>query len=234
MSKRQQARVQTRTETRTSIWLALAAALALHALLLFLPLTGKIPVTESSPAQIELQLTTFSPQPPAPEVPLPQPETQLPEPMIESREDIVQRPSEALPREPPTNPAVQITEQEVRRQDEQKKKRLASVILSRQFITEESAADRIFGKPLRPQQAVMQEGFHFPARQNMIAMLDQPMPDLPFAYTPGLVHFAYDPGVRGDLQRFWDVITPEFGWRTNNGTEFRCVLLLVIVGCGWK
>ena len=68
----------------------------------------------------------------------------------------------------------------------------------------------------------------------MLTMLNRPMQDLPFEYTPGLVHFAYVPGVRGDLQRFWDVITPEFGWRTNNGTEVRCKLLLVVIGCGWK
>jgi hypothetical protein len=68
----------------------------------------------------------------------------------------------------------------------------------------------------------------------MIAMLDQPMQKVPFAYTPGLVKFAYAPGVKGDLQRFWDVITPEFGWRTKNGTEFRCVWVLIIGGCGWK
>jgi len=65
-------------------------------------------------------------------------------------------------------------------------------------------------------------------------MLEQPLPDMPFAYTPGLVNFDYDPGVKGDLQRFWDVITPEFGWRTNNGTEFKCVWVLVIAACGWK
>jgi hypothetical protein len=65
-------------------------------------------------------------------------------------------------------------------------------------------------------------------------MLDQPLPDVPFAYTPDLVYFAYEPGVKGDLQRFWDIITPEFGWRTKYGTEVKCGLLLVIIACGWK
>ena len=65
-------------------------------------------------------------------------------------------------------------------------------------------------------------------------MLDQPLPDLPFAYTHGLVNFAYEPGVKGDLQRFWDVITPEFGWRTKYGTEVKCILILVVAGCAWK
>jgi len=232
MLKRQQVRVQTRKGTRTSIGLALVVALALHALFLFLPFSGQTPVTESSPALIELQLTTLSPQPPEPEVP--QAETEPPEPIIEPEESIVQLPSESPQTAPPPDLATQVAKQEVESPDEQDRLPLTSVILSRQFITQESAADKIFGKPLRPQQGVLQEGFHFPARQDMIALLDQPMPDLPFAYTPGLVHFAYDPGVKGDLQRFWDVITPEFGWRTNNGTEFRCVWVLVIVGCGWK
>jgi hypothetical protein len=76
--------------------------------------------------------------------------------------------------------------------------------------------------------------FHYPVRQNMMTMLDQPVPDLPFAYTPDLIYFAYDPGVKGDLQRMWDAITPEFGWRTDNGTEFKCKWILIIAACGWK
>ena len=28
--------------------------------------------------------------------------------------------------------------------------------------------------------------------------------------------------------------TPEFGWRTRYGTEVKCALILVIVGCAWK
>ena len=76
--------------------------------------------------------------------------------------------------------------------------------------------------------------FQFPEQENMITMLNQPMPELPFAYKAGLVNFAYDPGIKGDLQRFWDVITPEFGWRTKHGTEVRCIWILVIGGCGWK
>ena len=106
------------------------------------------------------------------------------------------------------------------------------VILSRQYISEEPVIDRLFGRPL--EAPAPQVDFRIPQRTDMLTMLNRPMQDLPFEYTPGLVHFAYAPGVRGDLQRFWDVITPEFGWRTNNGTEVRCKLLLVVIGCGWK
>ncbi len=114
------------------------------------------------------------------------------------------------------------------------RRQLTNTILARQFFTEESAVDQLFGKPLPQHNTEIQKEFHYPLRQNMISMLDQPMPEVPFGYTPDLVYFAYEPGVKGDLQRFWDVITPEFGWRTKYGTEVKCILLLVIVGCGWK
>ena len=117
---------------------------------------------------------------------------------------------------------------------EPEKRLLTSTILARQFITEESATDQLFGKPLQQPGTELYKEFHYPLRPDLLTMLDKPIPDVPFDYTPGLVYFAYDPGVKGDLQRFWDVITPEFGWRTKYGTEVRCVLVLVLVGCGWK
>ena len=118
--------------------------------------------------------------------------------------------------------------------DELERRELTNSILTRQFITEESVTDKLFGKQVLQQPSEFQKEFHYPVRRSMITMLDQPMQELPFAFTPGLIHFAYDPGVKGDLQRFWNVITPEFGWRTKYGTEVRCTWMLVIVGCGWK
>ncbi len=111
---------------------------------------------------------------------------------------------------------------------------LSKTILTRQFISEKPVTEELFGRPYWPDSTEPQREFHFPVRPDLLAMLDQPMPELPFAYTPDLVRFAYDPGVRGDLQRFWDVITPEFGWRTRYGTEVKCIYVLVIVACGWK
>jgi len=234
--------IQTRTGKKTGIWLAFAIALGLHTIVLILPITRQSPLTENVRPQIELQLTTFSSPPhvpPAPvHKPVPEPEIILPEPapvpvsevMPEATMIATETPSETEPLLLTSAPKIRDPED----MGETEKSRMTSTILARQFITEESAADRIFGKPLEQDRSGTEKEFHYPLRQDMISMLKRPMQDIPFAYEPGLVYFAYDPGVKGDLQRFWDVITPEFGWRTNNGTEFRCILVLVIVGCAWK
>lgn len=220
-----------RTGRNSGIWKALLAALLLHALVLSLPLTRTAPPASEIGEHIELELVAFLPNPPAPVEQSPEP-APLPEP-------------EAVQAPPPTETIAQVEPERSPAPIEVKQDQAVTlmrrdpvdntaVILSRQFITEESAAERIFGRPLLLESNVTDNEFHFPDRPDMLAMLYTPMPELPFEYTPGLVHFAYDPGVRGDLQRFWDVITPEFGWRTNNGTEFRCVWVLVIAACGWK
>jgi hypothetical protein len=203
---------------------ALTAALALHALLLALPLNRPSPPKDTG--SIELELTSF---PPPPDV---KPETanepaSSPEPQPETAERL----AETYAPEPPPVPA----EADPQRPAATQRQRRANtdVILSRQYISEEPVIDRLFGRPLET-AAAPQVGFRIPQRTDMLTMLDRPMQDLPFEYTPGLVHFAYAPGVRGDLQRFLDVITPEFGWRTRNGTEIRCRFMLVALGCGWK
>jgi len=232
------ARVQIRTGKKTGIWPALTVALGLHAIILFLPITRQTPAVDDVRAPIELQLTTFHPQSPAteePDIPAPIP---VPEPITEQAPEPPESIAEAQPdAEPPLlipDPHVRDLAHDLETMSEQQKSQLTNAILTRQFISEESAADRLFGKPLEQHASELQKEFHYPVRQDMIAMLDQPMPNIPFAYTPGLINFAYDPGVKGNLQRFWDVITPEFGWITNNGTEFKCVWVLVIAACGWK
>ena len=219
-----------RNRQNTGILKALAAALLLHTLVLLLPLTGPAPPVTDDADAIEVELIAYLPAPPVAE-PLPETVEEPdvpPESPPDVADNIVQAPPEPPRIEPEPTPL--ITESIVTQDPPDQ----TAVILSRQFITETSEADRLFGRPLVIEDPAARQGFRFPVRPNMLATLDKPMQDLPFAYTPGLVRFAYDPGVRGDLQRFWDVITPEFGWRTDNGTEFRCVLLLVIVGCGWK
>ncbi len=119
-------------------------------------------------------------------------------------------------------------------QDSNRQSHLASTLLSRQFISEKSVTEQIFGVRPGPDNQQDRQAFHFPDQVDMRSLLDKPLPDLPFEYTPGLVRFAYEPGVRGDLQRFWDTITPEFGWTTRHGTEVRCVWVLLIAACGWK
>ena len=236
--------IRKRQDKKSSIGLAIVIAFGFHALILILPLTGKTPAPENTSAQIEVQLTTFtvpSPPPPveaAPPEPIPEQEP-VQEPIPEPVESIVEtKPEiEAVEPEPtPVMPLTQVTEmrRDVDSMTDTEKRRLTRTILSRQFITEESAADKIFGKPFEPISTASQEDFHYPSRPDLLDQLNRPMQKLPFAYTHDLVYFAYDPGAKGGLQRFWDVITPEFGWRTKYGTEVRCIWVLVIVGCGWK
>lgn len=238
-------KVRIRTGKKAGIWLAFSFALALHIVLLIVPISGQMPVPESSRAPIELQLTTFTPRPETPLAPKPTPEEPVPEP-LPIPESIPETPKVAL--EEQTEPVPTATETpalttvpvarnlppDLDNMSTAERKRLTNTILARQFFTEESAVDQLFGKPLEQNNTEIQQEFHYPLKPNMLTMLDQPLPDMPFAYTPDLVYFAYEPGVKGDLQRFWDVITPEFGWRTRYGTEVRCVWVLVIVGCGWK
>ena len=213
--------------------IALAVALLLHVVFLFIPLSRQSPAPESSPAHIELQLTAHSPPSQALEIQEQQAEAPPPPPETDIQSVAETNP---FPMQPSPSPAPQARppESETELPVRERKPPSAASILAAQFITEESEAEKIFGKAIGQTTMEFRREFHFPARQNLISMLDEPLPELPFTYTPGLVHFAYEPGFKGDLQRFWDVITPEFGWRTDNGTEFRCVWVLVVMGCGWK
>ena len=240
--------LQTRTGKNAGIWLSLVFALVLHLLFLLAPVIRQMPVAPSSETTIEVQLTTIDPPPNFSETkPEKEPEFQPPERVLEAQagqeaEKLMIAQEEPAVAEPIASEPPLATTRLVARKpqptldamNEPEKSRLTNSILSRQYFTEESAVDQLFGKPLPQQSTETDDEFHYPSRPNMIAMLDKPMPEVPFAYTPDLVYFAYDPGVKGDLQRFWDVITPEFGWRTKYGTEVRCKLVLVIIGCGWK
>ena len=225
-----------KTGSKAGIWLGLLVALGLHTVVLFVPVSRQSPAPAGTSPQIEVQLIkTIQPVPALP-TPLQPPDIVPPvdeideEPLKQIVETAVEKTLPQAEQDTPKNE----TRSDYETLSKARKEQLASTILAAQFITEESITDQIFGKQFDLEIADPQTDFHYPVRQSMVAMLDQPMPEIPFTYTPGLVHFAYAPGVKGDLQRFWDVITPEFGWRTDNGTEIRCVWALVIVGCGWK
>jgi len=236
-------RGRSRTGKRAEIWLAFAVALALHLGFLFLPILGENrPAPEHRPS-IAIELSMVEHQ--APDMAVPAPESMPREPVVEQRPETppAESPPETTAEAPPVTPlqptatpapANPVFAPGLHSLGETEKKVLTSTILARQYLTEESAVDRLFGKPLAQEVRDVQKDFHYPLRPDLLEMLDKPLPDLPFEYTPGLVYFAYDPGLKGDLQRFWDVITPEFGWRTKYGTEVKCALVLVIVGCVWK
>jgi hypothetical protein len=234
-------KAQANSQPKFSIWLALVAALLLHLVVIFVPLSMDISKQADTPVLIELQLTAFEPL-----------HTELESVDSKAILKLVQEPGpilETIP-QPPENPVVKVDEnvdepqttvsavspkqRDFDQMSSSAKTQLTNTLLSRQFISEPSSADQIFGKPLPLTQPAPHAEFHYPIQPNMLSMLDKPMQDLPFEYEEGLVHFAYDPGVKGDLQRFWDVITPEFGWFTRHGTEVRCKLILVIAGCAWK
>ncbi len=233
-----QAHAPGRTKKTTGIWLALAVALGLHGFIIFLPTSTQMSPVNAIHDQIELQLTRFSPPPPVLQTAVPQAETPspipMPQPVSESAKDVFETPTEAVPPMSTSSLHARVLERDFETMSESEKNQMTNAILTRQFITEVSAIDQLFGKPLEQNNSEPQKEFHYPVRQSLITMLDQPLPQVPFAYTPGLVYFAYDPGVKGDIQRFWDKITPEFGWKTDNGTEFKCVWVLVIAACGWK
>jgi hypothetical protein len=236
-----------RTGKRSGIWLAVGLAIALHGIFLLLPLTRENQPGQDRRRALEVELATAETQQPirvtaeaAPGDASRQPTGEaapkaLPGPVEETAEAITalqpldtSEPSAAL------KPSSRANEHDLDNLSEMEKEVLTSTILARQYITEESVSDRLFGNPLVPDSSDLQKDFHYPLRPDLFEMLDKPLPDLPFSYTPGLVYFAYEPGLKGDLQRFWDVITPEFGWRTRYGTEVKCALIVIIPGCVWK
>lgn len=222
--------------SKRSIWPALAIALGLHALIVLLPFSRQAPGTSPAPAQIEIRLTAHDSRPAIEEIIIPRPEPS-PEPASSKTSPeprpVEQKPARTVAETSPATVLKPIT-RDYERMNAEEKARLTHTILRSQFITEESAAEQVFGKQTLLPGDEQRKEFHFPDRPDLVAMLDQPMQELPFDYTPGLVHFAYDPGIKGDLQRFWDVITPEFGWTTDNGTEVRCAWVLIVAACGWK
>ena len=236
MQQQPHSKTSIRSGGKAGIWLALLVALGLHTVILFVPVSKQTPNVADGGSQIEVQLVDIFKQTPDQPEPVKLPDV-LPEPVntvVEPLKRVVEAPVDTIapmpihetPAEDKTSNFDDLTKTQ--------KSQLANSILAAQFITEESVTAQLFGMQFNLEITDPQEGFHYPVRQSMVAMLDQPIPELPFAYSPGLVRFAYEPGVKGDLQRFWDVITPEFGWRTKNGTEFKCVWILVIGGCGWK
>lgn len=229
-----------------AIWLALAIALLVHILLFLVPVFRSVeqPLSRTSKIQIQVQYENIQTSI----------ET-LPEAVTEQADmaDVAPQPLESTveaaaskqtpqnlaaqsmvePLPIPASPPAQTIPDNDRPDKPKTAQQLTRTILGSQFITEPSVTDKIFGPQIPETNQSERKEFHFPLQTNMISMLDKPIPNLPFDYQKGLVHFAYEPGAKGELQRFWDKITPEFGWRTNYGTEVKCVWVLVIAACGW-
>lgn len=236
-----------RTGNRAAIRLSFLLALGLHAVFFLLPRLPESPKPQVSEVRIEIQFSdahSATAEPLEPE-PLMTPEAPESAPESEQTPVLEKKPVKQLaeiplkPEIPETapeslEPATPYARKRLEQMDEIEKRRLTNSLLSRQFIKEELVTEQLFGKVLATPESGIVADFRVPIRPSMVTMLDKPMPDLPFAYQEGLIHFAYAPGVKGDLQRFWDVITPEIAFRTKYGTEVRCIWVLIIGGCAWK
>ena len=225
-----QAPAPSRIGANARIWLAPAITLVLHALLLLLPLSRQLPPDADGSNIIEVQLISAAAIPVSQE---PVPGASLAEESMEAKHEPPQIKA-LMPSDPSTASLTAIRQESDRTPDQmsvEEKNRLTHRILVSPYITEESVTEQLFGQP--PGQDIPVPDFHFPGKEDMITMLNSPMPDLPFDYTQGLIKFSYEPGVIGDVQRFFDVITPEFGWTTRYGTKVKCTWVLLIAACGW-
>lgn len=89
--------------------------------------------------------------------------------------------------------------------------------------------DRLYPvEPSKPRIRVLGDP---PPGDVMLALQDH-LPELPFG-SSGMELAFYSSGFRGDLERFGDAITQEFGFKTRYGTRVKCVAMVVLVVCGW-
>lgn len=89
--------------------------------------------------------------------------------------------------------------------------------------------DRLYlAGPPPPQIRLLGE----PPPGDVMLALQHRLPQLPFGST-GLDLAFYSNGTRGDLERFGDAITQEFGFQTRFGTRVKCVVMVVLLVCSW-
>lgn len=202
------------------IWPALAITAALHVALLFVTVERDSPAPPEPSQVVDISLVT--PAPPEPVVVEPPPPA--PEPRVADR--AVEPPATEPPLPNPEPPATEPAPASV---DVVDLDQLAPRIKAAPWLDDDTP-ESVFGDNPAPAEPL--PDFRWAERTDMITMLDQPLPALPFA-DPDLVDFAYAPGVMGSMHRGFDKITPEFGWTSKTGFKVRCKLILIVVGCGW-
>lgn len=69
-------------------------------------------------------------------------------------------------------------------------------------------------------------------RQDLLAMLDKPLPNLPFA-DPDTPFVFYSTGFQGEVEKFFDKITKRTSHTTKWGTKIECAYTLIFVVCGY-
>jgi len=200
-----------------AFWIALGAALFLHAMLLLIP-TGPQRVIPSHPSKpINVSLTQWVPG----SAPLgsPSPE-RLPDPIENPSPKSIDPP---LQKADPGENEVKTTP------DPEPASVNVTYLLSRQF--DYRTATEPFAKP-QP-ESIEEADFYFRERTTLADVLPKPSIQLPFEDTRIYLVDSYGPGLSGSLDRFFDNATLPFGFTTKSGTRVQCAWILVVAGCAW-
>ncbi len=218
---------------RTLLW-ALVGGLLVHLFVVFSPWfkADRQVAPTANLTHIRLQLhprpTTQAALPsPAPEIaktPPPDLEATDPPAALDVPDAYV---AEIQPDIDPDTPLRPLAETEAVRNDPG----LAARIIAIPYLQDKPVPVNLF--PKMRASADSQSSFHFRDRPNLDSVLNPVPEQLPFADGPRFVVDSYDPGVMGNVQRFWDAVTLEKEWMTKNGTKVTCAWILIIGGCGW-
>ncbi|MEM7704651.1 MAG: hypothetical protein AAF358_03810 [Pseudomonadota bacterium] len=216
-------------------WLALLAHLAALWWLAGLPLPEPN-VDEREAIRLELVPDRVEPLPKLAPVPV----TEAPS---EPQQAVPALPTETSPDSPPAEPApaataptptiptVSLPPTEVPNVDEASPAPRAEDILKRMRRYRIEENPRL--TPADPKTPPAPLALGLADQTNLLTELDGPLPQLPFE--PGEMGLRfYSAGVKGDIARTFDRITPEFGFVTNFGLEVRCKYVLIVVSCGWR
>ncbi len=214
-------------------WLALLAHLVALWWLAGLPLPA--PIADDRPAlRFELVPERVVPLPPESErAPIvePAPETISVQPIETIPEPTPAEPAPANPAPAQPVPTVRVPPTEAPDVKEEAQAPRAEDILKRMRRYRIDDEPRL--TPAGPQAPPAPLALGLADQTNLLAELDGPLPQLPFE--PGEMGLQfYSAGVKGDIARTFDRITPEFGFVTNFGLEVRCKYVLIVVSCGWR
>lgn len=191
-----------------------ALAIAVHVVLIMVPLTKEIGVIVEEQRSVKVRLV--SPAKVIKEIPPIKQSPDWREPEVPALEELPARPV-MVP--PPVQEVVQ-----------QAPARSSKRVLSSQFDYERSIQQPLFGPA---EQKADEPDFYFRQRPTLETVLNQPSLQLPFEDTRIYLVDHYEEGITGKMEKFWDTVSVPFGFTTRNNTRVQCVWVLVIAGCGW-
>ncbi len=192
-----------------------AAVTSLHLLLLLIPVVRQQAVEPLPSPFVSVRLSQPATEEPAPE-PLPEPEPPEPPP-LEAVEPVELAELPAPEPEPPEpEPAVKPQISAYRILSDLREKQNSDPLTSFDTGVQEDRRD-----------------YYVRYQPSVEDVLNEPSLQLPFRDTRIYLVNSYDPGLMGDVQRFFDDVTVPFGFTTKNNTRVQCAWILVIAGCSW-